>query len=653
LYVPTAKAQNPPRRICNASASEARAYPTVSLNRPSLSHVPQVLEENEKTHSTSTGTRTRLAWRIPYERAMWIFWTSIITLWIVDRFTTNLWPRQGFTVGRGTAGSDFSDGLKPGGWSVKFYDVCARTSGRFATLALNLLYMTTSHSTFYWLAESPFVTKYIDMRDCIEANHRLHYYSGILICVLTLVHVWSILFPTLEGYSIIVNPGVFEWPLSERTPKGFKDVNPLTKLVMMQVDDVWRIVEMTVLLGILMPFTIRWLATKYHLGITAHNVISVMYFVDIVRRHSHPHNWILNPPVFVWWLIDRCLISNYWRRSSPKIHRVSLSPDYMLLAWKQGRVLTTVGPKFFLKLANSSFLEKSHVFTCFQNHLNIHSKGIPEDADWDTMAIVRVYHAKRSFPLSTKDSVSHTHRMQAAENPMPLHVWGPFLGGMSDAVHDAITKNSQPVCVVAGGSAIPFLIDALQLAVKSASPCAPLTGIFTCSDSGLYQFVNTAVTCILKLKPKAEIFVALSLTHKGNDDLKKRNSETFDHTRSGNAMDQSLQMMDVSQHTSTSNQLDAIPVSKPALERRGSSFANVFGRVNFTERIPASSVVYLQGSAGMVKVAAKAAKMKHCTVVMGPSYDVDTNKAKKAGILDKVLPLSCCRKAPSDLPFPL
>ena len=54
----------------------------------------------------------------------------------------------------------------------------------------------------------------------------------------------------------------------------------------------------------------------------------------------------------------------------------------------------------------------------------------------------------------------------------------------------------------------------------------------------------------------------------------------------------------------------------------------------------------------MVKIAAEAAKMKHCTVVMGASYDVDTNKAEKAGILDKVLPLSCCgRNMRSDLPF--
>ena len=212
---------------------------------------------------------------------------------------------------------------------------------------------------------------------------------------------------------------------------------------------------------------------------------------------------------------------------------------------------------------------------------------------------------------------------------------------------------------MAGGSAIPFLIDALQLVVKCSSPCAPLIGIFTCSDSGLYQFVNSAVASIIKLKPSAGIFVSLNLTHKGSNDLKELNSQTFDQIRRKNSMDQSLQGIDVSvcstsgQPTSEGSDLP-ISVSKPALNMRsGSRLSNVFGRVNFTECIPNSSIVFLQGSAGMVNIATEAAKAKHCKVVKGASYDVDTNKARRAGILDKVLPFSCCgHHMRSDPPFP-
>ena len=81
---------------------------------------------------------------------MWSIYGSLTLLWIVDRFTTNLWPRNSFTIQGKGAGCDFpvpnprdptvtcggfnlneldADGLKPGSWSVKFYDACARASG--------------------------------------------------------------------------------------------------------------------------------------------------------------------------------------------------------------------------------------------------------------------------------------------------------------------------------------------------------------------------------------------------------------------------------------------------------------------------------------------------------------------------------------------
>ena len=200
---------------------------------------------------------------------------------------------------------------------------------------------------------------------------------------------------------------------------------------------------MTVLLGFLMPYTVSWLATKYHLGIVVHNVIQVLFLIDIVRRHSHPHNWIINSPIFAWWLVDRCLISTYWRRASPTIHRVNLSDDYMLLVWKQGLTLTTVGPKYFLKLSRSGLLEKSHVFTCFHNHrtgtgAGALSPSLNSSLEWDSAAILRVYHNRRAPPLGSTEVISHTHRIQAASQSEPVQVWGPFLGGMSEQVYQAI-----------------------------------------------------------------------------------------------------------------------------------------------------------------------------------------------------------------------
>ena len=65
---------------------------------------------------------------------------------ILDRFLWNTWPRQTYHIGRGSAGSDRMDGLKPGPWSVALYDILARVSGRYAILAYNLLLLTRMES---------------------------------------------------------------------------------------------------------------------------------------------------------------------------------------------------------------------------------------------------------------------------------------------------------------------------------------------------------------------------------------------------------------------------------------------------------------------------------------------------------------------------
>ena len=62
---------------------------------------------------------------------------------------------------------------------------------------------------------------------------------------------------------------------------------------------------MTLSLAIFMPISVRWLARKWHLGIHFHNVIMMIYMIDILRRHTHPHSWVFNAPVFVLYAFDK------------------------------------------------------------------------------------------------------------------------------------------------------------------------------------------------------------------------------------------------------------------------------------------------------------------------------------------------------------
>ena len=76
---------------------------------------------------------------VKYEALLWVFYGTITVLAILDRFSTNYWPRQSFPrIGSESAGNDRIDGFKPGPWSVVLYDVMARVSGRFSICLLQL-----------------------------------------------------------------------------------------------------------------------------------------------------------------------------------------------------------------------------------------------------------------------------------------------------------------------------------------------------------------------------------------------------------------------------------------------------------------------------------------------------------------------------------
>ena len=129
------------------------------------------------------------------------------------------------------------------------------------------------------------MNRLLDCRNIIKANIRIHRWNAIALSILTLVHVWSILLPCMtHGYSAQVVVGYFEYPLSERPPSGFKDANPDTKTMSLEVDDVWRMVEMTLLFCVFIPLVCIFNGF-YFLGFQYSSVFSVRF-----RFASFLHN---------------------------------------------------------------------------------------------------------------------------------------------------------------------------------------------------------------------------------------------------------------------------------------------------------------------------------------------------------------------------
>lgn len=223
----------------------------------------------------------------------------------------------------------------------------------------------------------------------------------------------------------------------------------------LQVDDVFRMVEMTIFLCILLPISVRWFASKWHAGIHLHRLVNLVYFVDIVRRHSHPHSWILNTPVFALYLFDKHVFTYFYKRNkSPAMRRIRLGQDFMVLYWDSPHGFTdTIGPDYSMLMNNSSFLEQKHVFTCFENRSGKELEDNNEEEDgtdrydnesgnggrkWTVGVVIRVFRRPRSPVLGSRDRVSHTQRMYE-EEPRML-VTGPRQGEMSEMVRLTSTR---------------------------------------------------------------------------------------------------------------------------------------------------------------------------------------------------------------------
>ena len=604
---------------------------------------------------------------ISYEVLSWLLWGAFTIWWIVDRFTTQISPRQGFSIGGKVVAGDPTP-IAVGPWTVKFYDVFARVSGRFLTPATNVLLVTRMHGLMHYLRESRCFTRLVDMSDCDNANDRMHIWWGWLVCVCTLVHVWSIFGPPMfHGYSVEVKSGTWEWPASERKPSGFKDVSAANEHVMLQVDDVWRLVEMTALLGVLVPYSYRWLSSRYHLGIVVHNFISAMYVVDIIRRHTHPHNWFMNTPVFFLWLFDRAVLGNWWRRTQPQLTCMPLSDDYMLLAWNQARTSHTVGPRFFFRLLDSSWLERAHVVTGFERRLpNFTLPDVPATSighHFTSAAIVRVYHERRCPVLGSKDKISHTHRiLENLAEPHRLHVWGPFVDDIGQQVHEGL-KGSRELCLVASGSAVCYLLDALQQKVLQGGAGAPVTCLYTCRDAELFAFVVKMVEKILgelPLRGCQTIRVILSLTDNAGQ-LYEKNSAAFERTQrdlrqTSPALSRKMRKRNgafallgeavtrVSRAVSRASRAVSARLSTAASPRRSfvsrfsscqrsdmsdspgysETIAVVYSRIDWQAAIPPCCALFVQGAGGVLKQAAEVGRAKQCEVVSGPIYDSAT-----------------------------
>lgn len=267
---------------------------------------------------------------------------------------------------------------------------------------------------------------------------------------------------------------------------------------------------MTLFFVILFPWSLRLLRRDYRVGIHLHRWVFILYFIDIARRHSHPHNWVLNVPAFFLWAAD-VVFGSWWRVHEYAARRQRVSSEHVICMWSSDMSLDTSGPLFLLRSKSHKCCEPRHPMRCFQNRGlatippdsicdptwdgqvyffrdrlfvknrdRVKAASHRDELEWTACAVVRVY-ARR---------LSHTRQMMSTDEV--LSIAGPFADSESVDMYRQLQEVDQ-VVVVGGGSGLAFLVDALQNHVAHGA-CSALF-VFVSHDVGLIQwFTWVAVT---------------------------------------------------------------------------------------------------------------------------------------------------------------
>jgi hypothetical protein len=531
-----------------------------SVESVAIGHVVQWKQKDNSIAPVAIGQ----AWhkppgrRVTYKTLLWSFYVITTALFVLDRFTTNVFPRQAFKMGKYSdtdangfktgecltpkstlrndklsgcysTSSDKIDGFLqakngPTGWGVTAFDVLARVSGRWTIAATNGCFFSMFDTFHVWLHQT--APAWIDMHDEHEDRRNFHISCGWQILLATLPHIWSFLLPVMfHSFPIEFDAGTLDWPGTIRT--SFKTVDPDKKVVTLSADDVWRLIHVTILLGFVIPYTYKHLfKSNWPLGMKIHMIAGIAYLWDIIRRHSHPHSWIFNGPVFLLWIIDKYTGAYLSYNKDVRVECVKLSANYMVAVtsaeWSAQVPRFSINGLFWLRETTpEGRASRSHPFTCMTNPLKLQlERPGPTAASagpaWKTGFIIRISQRSGSFTRNLSLAIPET---SSSPNPC-LDMRGAQPSCYNRAIENLML--GLPVAVMASGSGAALAIDFVAWAVHNEfvfrRACIVM---YTTRDRGLFEFVLRTVQDILALSDhrntdKLQIYLSVTAKDKGD-----------------------------------------------------------------------------------------------------------------------------------------
>eukprot|EP00494_Astrolonche_serrata_P023569 UN23827 len=153
------------------------------------------------------------------------------------------------------------DGEMKKHWSGKIFSIGAWISGRTMIVGLNIIFITQMRVFWSWFVDNS--PSWLYTGDVIEINNKLHVWSAIyLVGIPVMIHVWIVLLPCISGAGLNL---LTDW----LRPSGVSFYSDEKHLVSLGVNDSYRLILMTVLFVITIPYSVsgKTTKTKFYMGI--------------------------------------------------------------------------------------------------------------------------------------------------------------------------------------------------------------------------------------------------------------------------------------------------------------------------------------------------------------------------------------------------
>ena len=414
--------------------------------------------------------RGRKPFSISYEALVWIIFTIVTTLCVVDRFIL----KGDVVLGRTAKfpkrlwGTNIGETITNIVWGV---------TARMIITSQNLMFYTMLWCFPNFISE--IAPNWITLNGIRAVHSRIHTFAGVfLMAIPSLAHVLVIFVPPLiDGTKLkYYPPSTFNyskypdhlnwsefWDPAAVQGWTFNDHTG----VHLTADEMYRFMIVVVIFCIFVPLSRSHYANhrSYSLAMALHIFAGIWYAIDNIRKITHGLSQVTNLPILALWCFDRLLSIWVYRHHHGRIVRKEVigNNEYVIMYIKLDKdVKHAVGDVYYLlhQMKGSTGLlpQRSHPFTTFAN--------VSQDSSWDIGFVISILEDEEQMCLPWTSWLAHS------PHTPNLHVWGPYRSSVwklhKQMVDVTAGKSPSHFVLIATGSGCGYILDVLScLAHKS------------------------------------------------------------------------------------------------------------------------------------------------------------------------------------------